>query len=615
MNNLTVVIPFRNGQATIERLLDSLGESVPVLIVDDLSDTPYETSRANVRVVRARERGYFSGAVNIGIDATRGDVLVLNQDVWLTGNWHADVADWQAHEYAIAGDGVFGHPAWRKGYVQGTCMFLSRAAIDKVGALNAVDYPLWGATCEWQLRACRLGFQAHPVKSDWLHHERGASERYGASISRALRDEPDKQDLFIRTPPAISVIIPCYNYGRFIADALASLFGGKSCLGERAPQTFQSFEVIIVDDASTDNSYEIAKSFADDWKAIRVFRNERNVGTAETVNAGIRNARGKYITILSADDMCEPNRLEVLYRASVANPHSVVYDDMYTFRDGKYLKPFPMADYDFDTVLYKNLMHAGIMYPRTAWIETGGYPAEFGNGREDWAFNVALGAKGYCGVHIKEHLYLYRRERHNRSLRNTIPEWREYFLAKMQATFPELYRGERTKMCCGKNKPRPTNVRSARTVSTIIARGFAQNLPGANGMIALEYLGASSGPMGFTGEETKTVYLFGGARKIGYVAVEDVDSLLGMYHNQKPLFRRAVIKPIEPVATVEASAQTETPAIATASNAVVAEPIAKMNESDLAIAEHKFIDALPDAEPAKPKRRGRPKKNASEENA
>ena len=82
MDNLTVIIPYRNGAATVERLLDSLPKDIPVIVADDQSTAPYQTHRPNVRAIRLDARGYFSGAVNRGISECQTDVLILNQDVW-----------------------------------------------------------------------------------------------------------------------------------------------------------------------------------------------------------------------------------------------------------------------------------------------------------------------------------------------------------------------------------------------------------------------------------------------------------------------------------------------------------------------------------------------------
>lgn len=334
-DSLTVVIPFRNGHQTLGRLLDSLPDNLPVIVVDDGSQPPLhvdttDPERTNVKVIRRAERGYFSGAVNTGIAAAgEKDVLVLNQDVWFDGSvgHQKNLINFileKRGEFAMIGDGVFGHPAFPKGYVQGTAMFLRRDAIERIGALNGRDYPLWGATAEWQLRMCRAGYRALPVRmQDYgVHHARGDA-KFGSSIAATLREEPERESLFVRTPPAISVIITCYNYGRFLKDAVHSLIGGPTTLGDMPPQTLQSFEVIIVDDASTDDTAQIAAELADPWKGIHFLHLPKNVGSAAAANAGILKAHGKYITVLDADDLMEPTRLETLYRVAEQNPHSV----------------------------------------------------------------------------------------------------------------------------------------------------------------------------------------------------------------------------------------------------------------------------------------------------
>lgn len=549
MNNLTFVVTFRNGHNSIERTLDSIPSDMPIIVVDDMSDVAYRTERENVKVIRRTTRGYPAGACNTGMMACNTDVILMGQDNALEGDAWKDLVS-KRNIYATIGDGVMQHPAFPKGYVQATWMFMRRDAIDKVGGFNERDYPAWGCTAEWQLRLCRAGFKALPTQIPGLSHKRH-NANYGDSLAQAMKDEPEKRNLFIRTPPAISVVIPCYNYGKYLPDAINSLIGGKTSLETFAPQTFQSFEVVIVDDCSTDNSLEIARSFADDWKGIRVYRNEKNVGTAETLNAGIRKAYGKYIAILSADDMMETTRLEKLYRLIETNQHSLVYDSVMRFANGKRGEELKLAHYDFDRLLWRNCVPAGTMFAKSAWQEVGGYPSMMRDGREDWAFAVALGAFGYCGISINEPLYLYRREQQNRTLRNGTGEWRNTFLGRMQETFPNLYRGERPPMCCGNSNKKKLGV----TVKTKGMGAPIRALVGASGMVALEYLGQSSGVMGFTGAVTGTSYPFGGKRKVGYVDAQDVESLLGMYHNQRQLFRRTVIQVQKPVVTQEVKAK------------------------------------------------------------
>lgn len=550
---LTIVIPYHNGGATLGRLLDSLPESIPVVVVDDHSDVPLQLQRDNVTVIRPEKRGYFSGAVNAGIEAAQTDVLVLNQDVWLEGHaWLAFVLNAQ-EGYAIAGDGVMGHPAWPKGYVQGTFMYLSREAINKVGLLNGRDYPLWGATAEWQLRACRAGFKALPISPvPGLQHERKQGEQFGSAISRLLHQEPEKQEWFIRTPPALSVIVACHNYARYLPDTIHSLIGGPTCLGDFEPQTFQSFEIIIVDDASTDETPEVGQAFADDWKAIRYIRSERNIGTPNAYNLGIQHAFGKYITLLSADDMRESWSLEELYRHQVENPHSMVYDDFMIFAGGQRTKGWKMPNYHFDTLLEKNQAHSAIMFPKAAWKEVGGYASIMTKGREDWAFNIALGIKGYCGIHVDKPGYLYRREEQGKSYGNTTPEWREFFLGQLMGLFPDVYKGVRPMGCCGGRGPS--------TVSRNGGNGMARSLSGvpSEGMTLIQYSGKSILRASYYGLVTKTRYQFGKTRALGYVDNRDVEGFLNFKEDGSKVFSLAQTKGVAPEATKQANAKAET---------------------------------------------------------
>lgn len=544
--SFTVVIPFRDGHTTIERLLNSLPATQPVLIVDDQSATPYQTTRANVTVLRLSERGYFAGAVNAGLAATTGDVLVLNQDVWLTGDgWRAFTTG--PRSLALAGDGVLDHPAWPNGYVQGTFMWLARAAWEKVGPFNVRDFPLWGCTAEWQLRACRAGFTAQPGRVPGLRHER--RERYGAAIARALSDEPAKQSLFIRTPPLISVIIPCYNYGRFLGDALASLLGGASCLGQLAPQTLQAFEVIIVDDASEDDSAAIALTLADPWRGVRVIPLAENRGTPGALNAGIERAYGRYVTVLSADDLMQPDRLERLWRAAEEHPTRVICDDLRVLVNGKLGERWGLPPYDPLTIATKNSMHAGIFYPRAWWQELGGYPENMVYGREDWAFNVGLSRKGHHGLLLNYAGYIYRRHGGNRSERNRGEQWRARFLEQLNSLYPELYALEGD-MCCGQR---------ARTPPTPKAKALAVkavNLPGATGMVLLEYIGRNSGLVSWWGP-SGTRYEVSAAKRKFYVDIRDSNFFLEQHEAGKRSFR--LVTPAADAGVTPALAQAVNP--------------------------------------------------------
>lgn len=552
----SIIIPYFNGHKTIQRLLDSIPANLPVILVDDQSDEPFYSFDIAARapsvhsaVIRPETKGYFTGAVNRGIEACDTDVLILNQDTYFTGDNWLKLLDY--NQYALLGEGITGlHPAWPSGYIHGTFMFIARALINTIGLLNEKDYPLWGSTCEYQLRACRANFQ--PLVLDKIpdfHHRDTTRQRFGDAINTALEREPGRHREFIRTPPEISVIIPNYNYGRYLPDAVASLMA----------QTFQSFEVVIVDDASTDNSLDIISELVDPWKGIRAVGYKQNRGTAGAINFGIENSYGRYISILDADDMMKPDRLENFYRLQLENPHSFIYDDLVLFgsaaerlnggkREGEELI-LKLPPYDFEELLMKNGVHAGIFYPRQAWRDVvGGYPVTMGRGRQDWAFNVALGLKGWCGVKCDNPGYLYRREGQNRTINNTDPVSRQKFMGQMLALYPDIYRGGRPMGCCGSG----SSSNGAKAAAPANGGGMmAMSLPGArDGMEILEYIGTSASDMTWYGPESKVRYVFGGNRRVGYVDKRDAVKMVALVDQGKPTFR-VYQKPVEEVSVVE----------------------------------------------------------------
>ncbi len=106
--------------------------------------------------------------------------------------------------------------------------------------------------------------------------------------------------------PKVTVIVPCYNHAHFLPDAIHSILG----------QTFVDWEAIIVDDGSTDNTQEVAAQFTD--PRIRYIYQE-NRGLSAARNTGLRNARGEFIALLDADDMWEPEFLEISVRMLETN--------------------------------------------------------------------------------------------------------------------------------------------------------------------------------------------------------------------------------------------------------------------------------------------------------
>jgi len=121
--------------------------------------------------------------------------------------------------------------------------------------------------------------------------------------------------------PRVSVVIPAYNAANFLERALSSVLA----------QTMPEVEIIMVDDASSDATFEIARKVAVCDSRVRVLHNERNRGLAVTRNRAIGMARGEWIAFLDADDVWSRKRLEQMLAA--ADSADVVSDDVYFIYD------------------------------------------------------------------------------------------------------------------------------------------------------------------------------------------------------------------------------------------------------------------------------------------
>jgi glycosyltransferase involved in cell wall biosynthesis len=114
--------------------------------------------------------------------------------------------------------------------------------------------------------------------------------------------------------PSVSIIIPFFNTEKYL----------PLCLDSALTQTFEDFEILAIDDGSSDGSLDIVLEYAKKDKRIHVFKNVQNSGVSTTANVGIANARGKYIARLDSDDMYEPNKLAIQMSFFEKNPDHVM---------------------------------------------------------------------------------------------------------------------------------------------------------------------------------------------------------------------------------------------------------------------------------------------------
>ena len=202
--------------------------------------------------------------------------------------------------------------------------------------------------------------------------------------------------------PLVTVYIPNHNYGRFIEQAIKSVLS----------QTLQDFELIIIDDGSTDNSEEIINRYADHDKIITIF--QRKKGLNVTNNIALRASRGSYIMRLDADDYLDENALSVLAGMLERNPDTgLVFPDYFIADEGGIVEEL-IRRHDFSqvTMLDQPAHGACTLIRRECLMELGGYNESYScqDGYELWLRFT----KRYRVQNVNLPLFYYRR--HSRSL-------------------------------------------------------------------------------------------------------------------------------------------------------------------------------------------------------
>ncbi len=193
--------------------------------------------------------------------------------------------------------------------------------------------------------------------------------------------------------PAVSIVVPCYNGGRFLDALLASI----------EKQTFRDFEVIIVDDGSSE-ALTIEK-LASLPASIKVIRQE-NRGLSAARNTGFRAASADLVLPFDCDDTLEPDHLAETVAAIKGAPANIgfAYTDERLTGDGSGISEHFFNRYD---QLFVNRMSYCILLRKEAWRAVGGYDETMRDGYEDWEFNIRLGKFGYRGIKVAKPLLNY----------------------------------------------------------------------------------------------------------------------------------------------------------------------------------------------------------------
>ncbi|MDQ0256585.1 glycosyltransferase EpsE [Evansella vedderi] len=222
--------------------------------------------------------------------------------------------------------------------------------------------------------------------------------------------------------PKVSIIMGIYNCANTLKESIDSLIN----------QTYTNWELIMCDDGSTDDTFFIAKKYADQFENINVIQNEKNYGLAYSLNECIKHASGEYIARQDADDLSRPNRLykevSILDRFpqyDIVSTAMAFFDETGYWGEIKSVeKPQPN-----DFIVQSPFCHAPSMIRRQALLDVKGYRTNRKTYRvEDYDLWFRMYANGSRGYNIQEVLYDVRDDRSAINRRKYIHRVKEAYV-------------------------------------------------------------------------------------------------------------------------------------------------------------------------------------------
>lgn len=174
----------------------------------------------------------------------------------------------------------------------------------------------------------------------------------------------------MKTAPQITVLMPAYNAAKYIAPAIISVL----------KQSFSNFELLIINDGSTDATENIIRSFSDE--RVKLI-NQTHQGIAAALNLGLLNASASLIARFDADDICYPQRLQKQFEFLQEHPQYVLIgsDVDYADHNGEYLYQYTNTGHTHEEIAERiaafcPFIHSSVMYKKNIALQAGGYDAK-----------------------------------------------------------------------------------------------------------------------------------------------------------------------------------------------------------------------------------------------
>lgn len=205
----------------------------------------------------------------------------------------------------------------------------------------------------------------------------------------------------------ISIIMPVYNAQRFLKQAIDSVLN----------QSYSEFELILVDDCSTDNSFEILCEYEQKDSRVRVFKNEKNRGVSFTRNFGVSKAKGDYIALIDSDDMWTFDKLQKQLELLEKYPDTdLCYTGSGFVDTNSYKSDFVFSvptQVDFKKLLKQNVVSCSSVLLKKEWLLK--YPMAHDDMHEDFAVWLSILKDGGKARGVNEPLLVYRVDRNSKS--------------------------------------------------------------------------------------------------------------------------------------------------------------------------------------------------------
>lgn len=273
-----------------------------------------------------------------------------------------------------------------------SAFYLARNSDVRLAGINPLlHYCLYGKREE---RSPLLPLKATPVQVPVPRPLRPPLQR---PLPVAPVEAPENDD----SGPLLSVVIPCFNYGRYVEQAIYSVL----------EQTFHNIEIIVIEGGSTDGvTPSILRELERQGlpKTRFVFRAEPHL-VGDNRNFGIQQARGRYVCCLDADDLIKPIYLEVAVFLAEFGGYDVVYPSVRCFGESDFR--WLLTDAAWPAISDGNQISTVAIFRKTVWRQVGGF-RDWGTGPdhvpEDWEFWVRVLGHGFSCKCIQEPLMLYR---------------------------------------------------------------------------------------------------------------------------------------------------------------------------------------------------------------